>query len=489
MKIILGPPGTGKTTKLINILEKELSEGIDPMQVGFVSFTRKGAYEAKERVMRKFGFYQNELPHFRTLHSMAYRATGVQKNQVMERSHWKKLGELLGIDLSGNFDPEEPPDASSRRGDRMFFLEEYARNTMQPLRKVWQKYGEGVCWNELDLAERTLRKFKQTYGLIDFTDMVEMFINEGHSIPVEVAIVDEAQDNSTLQWKMFHTGFRGAKRIYVAGDDDQSVYRWAGADVEHFLGLKGEKEYLRNSHRLPVTIYDIAKRIACKIKNRFEKEFYPKEEKGAVYYHNYPDYIDFNEEGTWLVLARNRYLLKSVEERVRSLGLSYSTRFGKSIKDEHSRAIYAWEQMRKGKLVGKSEAELAAKFSGKISHFSNDLVKYSDITNQDVPWYDAFFRMSSSDIEYYRAILRNGGNLKEKPLIHFSTIHGVKGGEADNVVVISDVSSRTNKNFDENPDDEHRVFYVGVTRARKSLHIILPQTDCYYRIPRFSSQS
>jgi superfamily I DNA/RNA helicase len=53
-----------------------------------------------------------------------------------------------------------------------------------------------------------------------------------------------------------------------------------------------------------------------------------------------------------------------------------------------------------------------------------------------------------------------------------STIHGTKGGEADNVVVFSDISAAAQQDMTERPDDMHRVFYVAVTRTRERLFII-----------------
>jgi superfamily I DNA/RNA helicase len=61
------------------------------------------------------------------------------------------------------------------------------------------------------------------------------------------------------------------------------------------------------------------------------------------------------------------------------------------------------------------------------------------------------------------------------PRIKISTIHKAKGGEADNVALLLD-SSRACANS-EDQDAEVRTFYVGLTRAKKSLHIIEPQTQ------------
>jgi superfamily I DNA/RNA helicase len=72
----------------------------------------------------------------------------------------------------------------------------------------------------------------------------------------------------------------------------------------------------------------------------------------------------------------------------------------------------------------------------------------------------------------------NGEELNKPPRITLSTIHGVKGGEQDNVVLLTDLSNNTQRNYEKNPDDENRLFYVGATRTKDHLHIIRPK-DIY----------
>jgi superfamily I DNA/RNA helicase len=56
----------------------------------------------------------------------------------------------------------------------------------------------------------------------------------------------------------------------------------------------------------------------------------------------------------------------------------------------------------------------------------------------------------------------------------------MKGGEADNVLVVPDLSHAAHREYQRGPDTEHRVFYVAVTRAKQALHIMLPETNkCY----------
>jgi DNA helicase-2/ATP-dependent DNA helicase PcrA len=91
-------------------------------------------------------------------------------------------------------------------------------------------------------------------------------------------------------------------------------------------------------------------------------------------------------------------------------------------------------------------------------------------------------RIPDGEREYFLAAARNGENLEERPRIRISTIHGVKGAEAENVVVMTDMAQRTFVEMEKFEDDEHRVWYVAVTRARENLFIVQPQTNRYYNL-------
>jgi superfamily I DNA/RNA helicase len=83
---------------------------------------------------------------------------------------------------------------------------------------------------------------------------------------------------------------------------------------------------------------------------------------------------------------------------------------------------------------------------------------------------------------YLIALLRRGEKFNGDPRIVVSTIHGSKGGEADNVIVFSDLTPAADKQMRDDPDDIHRVFYVAVTRAKENLFIIDAEdaTRSYY---------
>ena len=94
--------------------------------------------------------------------------------------------------------------------------------------------------------------YKSTFGLMDFTDLILRFANEAEHLmpPLKICFLDEAQDLSPLQWDIAHKLDEKSERMYVAGDDDQAIYRWAGADVDHFINLPGGAEVLEQSYRV-----------------------------------------------------------------------------------------------------------------------------------------------------------------------------------------------------------------------------------------------
>ena len=66
----------------------------------------------------------------------------------------------------------------------------------------------------------------------------------------------------------------------------------------------------------------------------------------------------------------------------------------------------------------------------------------------------------------------NGEMLNKNPRISMSTIHGAKGGEADKVLLMQDITNAALETFSHDPDELHRLFYTGATRAKLELHVL-----------------
>lgn len=480
--LILGGPGTGKTTRLLSIMEKHLDAGVKPERIAFVSFTKKATLEARDRACDKFGFMNNDLPNFKTLHAMAYRELGISKRQVMQRKDYRELGRLLGVRFSFRTSGSEAPASEGADGDRMKSVCDYAQAKCISIEDAWHEVGTELDWFALDRFSKTIRDFKQQEDKLDFGDMIAQC-----SLPVDVdvAIIDEAQDLTTLQWRQVNAMFSNVPSVYIAGDDDQAIYSWAGADIKEFLGLNCPREVLSFSHRLPVPVFDVAEKVAHRISTRYDKQWQPSTHGGTVQTIGDAWDLDINIEQSWLFLARNACYLQQYEDVLRLRGVPYRTKGGTSVDPAHVTAIRTWEMLRRGDtLTGDRVKEAVHLISAWCGQLDND-VGYT-IKDLSVPnhkeWFYALDEIETETAEYYRSIMRNGCRLDDTPDIYVGTIHSVKGGEADNVVLSTDMTSKSYESYTMNPDNEERVFYVGVTRTKKNLYLTTPQSDKFFTL-------
>ena len=489
---LYGPPGCGKTHTLMDIMEQELKNGVAPARIALVTFTKKGADEAKHRAITKFDLTEEDLPYFRTLHSLAFKSMGASIGEVMQGKHWNEFFNLIGMRYSGGDIATNGIPGKEQVGDLCILLNGMCRNRLQDPSDTYYDLNLPLSWNDYLMFQRVLAKFKETNGLIDFTDMLEGF---SYELPIDVAIIDEAQDLSPLQWKVVDTAFSSVDRMYLAGDDDQAIYKWAGADAGLFRERPGEARVLNQSYRLPRSIWALANNIAAHIHERKEKIWKPRDEEGNVRHVKTVDEIDV-ESGEWLLLARNKRALSKYTKRVRELGFPYLREGKTSIDEKHFEAIQSWVRLNKGDSIDKWGVKRMLDFipgsstdsvlfeKAVDSHlFDMPTIRTNMILPVDGEWYDVLQGISHSDRNYYRQVLAHGESLKNTPRIKISTIHAAKGGEADNVVLLGDMSKRCFDEYKQYPDEMNRVFYVGVTRAKQTLYIIAGTTNKKYKFP------
>lgn len=450
--LILGPPGTGKTTYLIDRVKEYLAQG---KSVVYVAFTKKAATEAQNRGLSG---------DFRTIHSLVYRGLGLGEGALLQWSDYRMIGNALNMKFSRSITSEEAVSGGGTEGDRIRSMVDYASATMQD--------PEDLPTEDIDIWRlrryvQTLSQYKLDTGRMDFNDILIRGYETLDPLDVDVAIIDEAQDLSPIQWRVVNKLFSNVNSLLIAGDDDQAIFRWAGADVQGFIDLKTDETIvLEQSYRVPSKIWHQAVVISSRISQRHLKYWSPTGADSTLDRIGRPEDVDLGREGTYFLLARNRYLLMSWIVACRNYGVTYNIYGKSSVKKQHLRAIRAWGALSRGSTVLDKDRRLVGEYLKEGLSIDNPSSTY---------WYDALVGIPVEDAQYYRAILRRGGDLDAEPRYTISTIHGVKGGEADHVAVMSDWSTLTDQGAEVSPDDEHRVFYVAVTRAKKTLTLVEPQ--------------
>jgi DNA helicase-2/ATP-dependent DNA helicase PcrA len=486
----LGPPGTGKTTTLLNEVDRYLKQ-TDPDKIGYFSFTQKAAHEARDRAMSKFNLGEGDLPYFRTLHSLAFRRLGIKKEDVLQRRHYEDLGKKTGYSLDYNEYDNEHTGLFTTKSDLLRIIQLAKLRGITPEQQYnLKEHTQDIEIGQLKQFVYDLNQYKKEYNLIDFTDMITEFVKSDKSPKFDVVFIDEAQDLSLSQWDMAKSIWDKTGDTFIAGDDDQAIFRWAGADVDSFITQTGKIMQLTQSYRIPQVVHDVASNIVNKIQNRLPKEWRPKTQRGLLSY--YDDFEQVNmEQGNWLVLARTRFMLNELEDQLYSRGLYYENKFKTNKEQDLYKAITDWENLRKDVDINYDQLERISSYMSQ-NHFEKQSLKYMDKdanykmsglrergwlkTNKI--WFEAFDSAPQKKVRYIRRMRENGEKLNSAPRIILSTIHGVKGGEQDNVVLLTDLSRNTQRNYENNPDDENRLFYVGATRTKNHLHVIRPK-DIY----------
>lgn len=495
-ELILGPPGTGKTYRLMAKLDEALQQ-YDPRRICFVAFTKKAAVEATTRAADQFGLNADQLTHFRTLHSFAFRMMGYSSKQIMGVGDYINIAKSLNMFISYRGMKEDGSFHGQTKGDRLLFLSNLARLQNKTLEQVHQDWlAENLTVYEIQLMSETIEAYKFENGKKDFTDVISDYIQSGFVPDLDVLFVDEAQDLAPMQWRMVAKIAQQATDVFIAGDDDQAIFRWAGADVQQFIELPvGKTTILDQSYRVPSKVATCANRIISTVSQRHRKPWKPRLEQGTARFINGIDCLDMSS-GSWLLLARNGYLLEEFSTHCMRRGLVFESAQGSPIDPPVLAAIRYYERLRKGKTLNVSQAlqvydylstKVGVRYGSKSVLKAEDpdlLVNLSDLKTKygllvDGIWHECLDRIPVDQKNYLLVALQNGENINEAR-IRISTIHGVKGGEADNVVIFSDMAKRTFVEYEANPDDEARVWYVAVTRARQSLYIIYPRTPNNY---------
>jgi len=489
--IFLGPPGTGKTETLLREVERLLKKGLNPEEIGFVTFTRRAAREAVTRAAERFGMGEERFRWFRTLHSLCFRVGDYSRGDVLAGRALEEFADWAGVEFTPHrsetwLDGWNGP----KTGDRIMHLENLARVSGRPLQDVYDTTEHDLLWSEVRRVAGDLAAFKSARGMVDYTDMLANFCEGSPAhLGLRALLVDEAQDLSVLQWRVVArlADENPLESFIVAGDDDQAIYEWAGAAVEDFIRLPGRARVLSQSWRVPAAVQRVAAEVLSRVETRRSKEWSPRPEEGDVSRAVGFGEVDIGDGEDVLILARNHiWLERDVAPVLRREGVYFSLSGEPSVSQETLDAVRAWENLRRGEQIPTELARLIQLWlppgnRGRDIRRDESLVGAADWgVGVAEPWHRALERMPSDEVSYILSMRSRGETLQGAPKVRLSTIHGSKGGQADHTVVLADMSRRTAREAERLPDQEARVWYVAVTRARQKLTIVERSDSPYY---------
>ena len=271
----------------------------------------------------------------------------------MDLKDIRELNEVLNLRLTGGVNTDSGHLFGMSHDDRLAFIENLSRMRQVSLEDQWHDVDDAVGWFELERYARGLQLFKEDRLLVDYTDMLKLFLEKGDVPKLEAVFVDEAQDLSPLQWSVVRKIIKNADRVYVAGDDDQAIYKWAGADVDYLIKNATNATILEQSYRIPSAVHELASRCIGQVRSRIHKSWLPRKETGLVRWEPSIELIDM-EKSDWLVLARTNYLLEQIDEHCRNEGWFFEVKGRPSISEAKVREVLNWQRLHIGRASGRA---------------------------------------------------------------------------------------------------------------------------------------
>lgn len=505
---IFGPAGAGKTANVVNLLREHVEDGDFELSDAVIcSFTRIAARDISRRV-RDDG---EPSRYHCTLHAFVKRYYGFDSEIADTRL--KEFFSDQGIDYEAGRpgDPEEwntsEADGQSEGAQIVSFWSK-CRNRLISFEQGRREYAAPAVlasWWVGDRLDRLWQRYvawKNANNLIDFTDMLEMALESPPGMQWPVFVLDEAQDCTPLQWAVANSIANRCEVAYVAGDDDQAIYSWAGATPQEFLEARvAAEDTLHVNYRCESKILDEAQGFIRRNRLRHDKAMEAGNSGGTVERAHELPALDVRQ--STFVMGRAHYLLDSAMAELERRGYPFfDHRRQRGVNGSAGLAFRRWHELARGGRISIDEwrllcdktipsrgpwlmhgtktrlAKLDPAFRRETFVTADRLAVYGateDLVNavkarsvEPLGGIPAFRRA------YFRDVVANYGPeyLDEQAaakVCQAGPVHAFKGLECDHVVLHSGMPPAATREAIFDPEPERRVFYVGLTRAKTRL--------------------
>ncbi len=472
---------------------------------------------------------------FRTTHSMALRQTGIKKDQLLtggkKSAEW--MSEAIGTELAteqdedGNFAVTAPSRDSS---EAAFAINAWnlARSRLDPFDDVMDEAHErGENAPSTATAKAIVERYeiaKRADDRVDFPDLLGRFAGIGFDVEgfsrrtpegdlpagMRMLCIDEAQDASALVDTVCRrlASAPGMERVLLVGDPGQSIFSFSGGSAQNFLAWDAQETVMPKSFRCAPPILALGEDCLRNMRHGYwDRGIAPASHDGSIEQAGTKlDAVSSLDPATsTLILARCGFTLKDYRQELSRRSIPFAT-LGKDDGRERRRGFLALWRLSGGQAV--LNADLAAAIemirvsaygSGRLldegikaAWQRGDFVDWDIVSHDEVEeigftrqltqilatgnWLEAILPGFQSQAEsWIDSARRYGHELATEPKVLLSTIHSAKGAEADTVIISTESAGRIAQNsacFDAHHDEECRVAYVGVTRARERLVIV-----------------
>jgi DNA helicase-2/ATP-dependent DNA helicase PcrA len=523
---ISGAPGCGKTTRLIEHVAEERDAGADLGDIHYVTFSRSAVEETRQKLADVFDVADDSDAvdaAGRTFHSLALSLVAADifeqsQDQIIQRRTDTRFYEDFANRHGLRFDANQvgqrrPGDVSAGgrpSGNRFFDVADQLRlRDLEPsqvgqvpieLPRSPERLEEIL--NAWAHRKRAGRK-GQGLPLYEHSDYVHECIDRGYAPRADVLFIDEFQDLSPLEYNLYKTwrDSGALERIYIAGDANQSIYgSFRAARPKYFRETPVDREEtLRASWRCPAEVVATARCVLDADRSCDHGDFVARDPGGTVETPSYesPDVLASavaraaTEHGDVFVLARTNYQVSKVGKALRNAGVphqqlgAHDTIWNKTL----GRILLAVQALRDGRSMSADAVQaLLRKTPGRrqsllgTGETSIDLNRAKRLRTEQVrPAFDDVATtediIGMLDLPEWRqtaleAAYGHANDLRPSD-VRIGTIHSAKGLETPCVFLFEDSTPKVMEAYhDGKTAEEHRLYYVGVTRASEELRIV-----------------
>lgn len=500
--LVLAGPGSGKTRvivqRLVNLLKNYPSS-----QILSLTFSNAASTEMQQRF---FALCANNYPsvHFATIHSLSYsilrKYWPSQTKPVLINTQlvsvMKKIFYQVNHFCMSDAEVEMLISAISRSRNNIHF------NSQTVQIKNFTK----LCY--------AYEQYKKKNNFIDYDDMIfyarEILANTiqlDNSYKYDFVQVDEAQDLTVAQFDIIRK-IANRNNIFVVADDDQSIYGFRGAEPACLADFQERatdcvKYYLNDNYRCAPEIVNFSGKIIAKNRNRFAKTPVSKNRNiGKIEILHLKNSLcqakfvfltvaECKKSKTFGILYRNNSSALSIAAMLINRNIAFYISGGSCALSWDYVNFFIMEYIRNHRMGEKPQTT----FTRIINNgFRNKCIVKRKIYQQDIEAIntaiDCLYTVCClcTNLDQVRHLIQevwnvchtgqNQGDILPNKKIYLTTIHSSKGLEYDSVFVLDMMrdefpgrSSASGKLLEE----ERRLFYVAVTRAKLNLYLLYPE--------------